>query len=90
MKFSTVEIRLVGTKRDKFDVRFTDLPYDRVNEVQSPNGLGFYHYPTHLGKEKAFEQLREHLIAKHKQQIDALTKSLAKLEALKFTLKKIK
>ena len=83
MKFSTVEIRPGGSKRDKWEVRFADLPHDRVNEGHGPHGLGFYHYPRRMGKEKAFEALRAHLVAKHEEEIAALTKSLGKLKALK-------
>ena len=83
MKFNTVEIRPGGTKRDKWEVRFADLPHDRVNEGHGPHGLGFYHYPRRMGKEKAFEALRAHLVAKHEEEIAALTKSLGKLKALK-------
>lgn len=83
MKFSTVEIIPSGHKRDKWEVRFTDLTGDRVNERHGPNGLGFYHYPRRIGKAKAFEMLRGHLIAKHEEKIAELTKSLGKLKALK-------
>jgi len=83
MKFSTVEIRPAGVKRDKWGVSFSDMEGDRVNEGHGPHGLGFYHYPRRMGKEKAFEALRSHLVAKHEEEIAALTKSLAKLKALK-------
>lgn len=83
MKFSTVEIRPYGIKRDKWGVSFSDLPYDRVNEDQGPCAFGFYHYPRRMGKAKAFEALRSLLIARHEEKIAALTKSLEKLHALK-------
>lgn len=83
MKFSTVEIRPGGNKRDKWEVRFADLDGDRVNEGYGPHSLGFYHYPRRMGKAKAFEALRGHLVAKHEEEIAALTKSLGKLKALK-------
>ena len=40
MKFSTVEIRPGGNKRDKWEVRFADLDGDRVNEGYGPHSLG--------------------------------------------------
>ena len=83
MKFSTVEIRPGGNKRDKWEVSFADLHGDRVNEGHGPHSLGFYHYPRRMGKVKAFEALRAHLVAKHEEEIAALTKSLGKLKALK-------
>ena len=83
MKFSTVEIRPSGNKRDKWEVRFSDMDGDRVNEGQGPHNLGFYHYPRRMGQAKAFETLRAHLVAAHEEKIAALTKSLGKLKALK-------
>lgn len=83
MKFSTVEIRPGGIKRDKWEVRFTDLDGDRVDEGRGPHSVGFYHYPRRMGKAKAFEALRAHLVAKHEEEIAALTKSLDQLKALK-------
>ena len=83
MKFSTVEIRPCGTKRDKWEAIFVDLDGDRVNERRGPHGMGFYHYPRRMGKEKAFEELRAYMVAKHEEEISVLTKSLAKLKHLK-------
>jgi hypothetical protein len=83
MRFSTIQIRPSGHKRDKWEVSFDDLPGDRVNEGHGPHALGFYHYPRRMGKEKAFEAMKAHLVAKHEEEIAALTKSLAKLKALK-------
>ena len=83
MKYSTVEIRPGGSKRDKWEVRFSDLPGDRVNEGHRPQGWGFYHYPRRMGQAKAFEALRALLVAKHEEELAKLTKSLGKLKALK-------
>jgi hypothetical protein len=83
MRFSTVEIRPSGNKRDEWEVSFSDIEGDRVNEGHGPHSLGFYHYPRYIGKERAFEALREHLVSKHEEKIAALTKSLCKLKALK-------
>lgn len=83
MKFSTVEIRPSIAEREDWDVRFSDLDGDRVNEGIGPQSMGFYHYPRRMGRAKAFEKLRAHLVAKHEEAISSLTKSLEKLNALK-------
>ena len=82
MKFSTVQIRPGGIDRDEWEVAFSDLPYDRVNEGHGPNSTGFYHYPRKLGKQAAFNTLKEHLVRKHEEEIAAMSKSLEKLRAL--------
>jgi len=84
MKYSTVEIRPSRIKKNAWEVNFSDLDGDRVNEGHYPHGLGFYHYPRRIGKEKAFDTLRVFLMQKHEEEINNLTKSLAKLGALKF------
>jgi hypothetical protein len=82
MKFSTVEIR-PGGRRGKWEVRFSEMDGDRVFESHGPHSMGFYHYPRRIGKEKAFEALRAHLVTKHEDEIAALTESLGELKALK-------
>jgi hypothetical protein len=89
MKFSTVQIRPSGHKRDRWEVSFSDLPFDRVDEKQGPHSLGFYHYPRKMGKEKAFEAMKAHIVKKHEEEIAALTKSLAQLMALKMPAESI-
>lgn len=81
MKFSTVEIR-PRTTTGEWKVMFSDLEGDRHNEDFGPHGLGFYHYPRRMGKKKAFETLRNHLISEHAKEIEALTKSMDKLKKL--------
>ena len=88
MKFSTVEIRPHLDKNDMWGVRFSDLPGDRIDEGLGPSGLGFYHYPRRLGKKKAFEILRSHLVAKHEEKINELTRSLEKLKELESPYKR--
>jgi hypothetical protein len=84
MKFSTVYIRPVGIKKKdrKWEVVFADLPFDRKNDGAGPNGMGFYHYPRRMGKKKAFEALKDHLIKCHEEEISLLTKSLSALKLL--------
>ena len=83
MKFSCVEIRFIRS-RDKWEVTFfDDLGGDKINENQKPNNLGFYYYPSKMGREKAFKALRTHLIKTHEKEIKILEKSLRKLKKLK-------
>ena len=83
MKFSTVHIRPVGFKEDRrWEVAFADLPGDRNNDAGGPNGWGFYHYPRRIGKKKAFDALKAHLIERHEEEISLLTKSLSALKSL--------
>jgi hypothetical protein len=88
MKFSTVEIR-PRTTTDEWQVLFSDLEGDRHNEDFGPNGLGFYHYPRRMGRKKAFEALRNHIISKHEKEIEALTQSIGKLKKLENFCNKI-
>lgn len=48
-----------------------------------PNALGFYHYPRHIGKQAAFEKLRQRMIRDHEKQIVFLTERINSLKALK-------
>jgi hypothetical protein len=83
MKFSTVYIRPVGIKKNrKWEVVFVDLPGDRLNESSGPHNFGFYHYPRRMGKKKAFEVLKAHLVKNHEEEILLLTKSLSALKSL--------
>jgi hypothetical protein len=83
MKFSTVYIRPVGIKKNrKWEVVFVDLPFDRKNDGAGPSSMGFYHYPRRMGKKKAFEILKVHLVKNHEEEISLLTKSLSALKLL--------
>ncbi len=82
MKYSTVEIKPQGYKRDTWEISFYDLDGDRIKESHGPHSLGFYHYPRKLGKEKAFNELKSFLISKHSAEIERLAKSLKKLKEL--------
>lgn len=82
MKFSTVEIIPDVRNPDKLKIIFRDIDGDRVNENLGPNSLGFYHYPRNMGKDKAFEALRAHLVAKHAEHIAKIENSIDKLKAL--------
>ncbi len=82
MKFSTVEIKPGGIDRKYWEVSFSDLDGDRVYEGQKPHSFGFFHYPRRMGKLKAFNLLKEHLVAEHVKSIKSLTDSLSKLKEL--------
>lgn len=84
MKYSTVQIRPSPIDRNDWDVSFADLDGDRTMTAPGPHSLGFYHYPTKLGRAKAFAKLRDYLLKKHDDEIDALQKSRAKLRNLEY------
>jgi len=80
MKFSTIEI--FPTKWvHGWQVRFSDLDGDREGKTY-PQSMGFYHYPTSLGREHAFDSLKQKLIKEHKDAIERMTESLLRLERL--------
>jgi hypothetical protein len=83
LKFSTVEIKPDLLDPDKWSVSFSDLDGDRHNEGIPPSSLGFWHYPRKLGREKAFNTLKTHMIERHVKEIEMLSKSLSKLVDLK-------
>ncbi len=88
MKISTVEIKynLDGNLRYSFQ----DLPYAREGVPASPKsnsveaGLGFWHYPTKLGKRVAFDRLKDAMIKRRYEEIDKLQKSIRELEAFNY------
>lgn len=84
MKYSTVIIRPKAFNEPGWDVYFEDLIGDRKDEATRPNALGFYHYPTYLGRKAAFEALRDCMCRRHEQDIKALTLSLRSLKDLTY------
>jgi hypothetical protein len=78
MKYDTVEIRPIKMS-DKWDVVFTTSNVDRVTGKGHLSAMGFFHYPRRIGKKKAFEKLKQHMIDNHKKEIELLTKSLNEL-----------
>lgn len=82
MKFSTISIRPGGIHRGSWEVTVAKLPYDREDVDHGPHSLGFYHYPRSKTAQQAFDQLKALLVQRHVDEIAALTKSLAKLNAL--------
>jgi hypothetical protein len=83
MKFGTVEIRPSRLRQGEWLIDFYYLPGDRVGEGSGPYNLGFYHYPLRMGRKKAFEALRAHMVAKCEEEIEELTKRIGELNALK-------
>ena len=79
MLYSFVEIL---PREKEWVVSFSDLEGQRQDEGHLPNSLGFYYYPRKLGKKKAFETLKKHLIENHIKKISKLTESLEKLHNL--------
>lgn len=82
MRYSTVEIRPSILNRNEWEVSFSDLDGDRIDEGHRPHGLGFYHYPRKFGRVKAFTILKEYLIRQHEEEITKLQSSLVKLQKL--------
>jgi hypothetical protein len=80
MKFSTVRITPRVIKPYEWEVSFSDLDGERVDEGIGPQSTGFYHYPRSMSQKEAFEALRTHLINKHKDEINRLVESLISLE----------
>lgn len=83
MKFSTVEIRPSRLRSGEWIIDFTYIHGDRVGDGSGPYNLGFYHYPRRMGRKKAFEALRAHMVAKCEEEIEELTKRIEGLNALK-------
>lgn len=79
MKYNLVTIR---PNEDDWEVSFTPIPQDRVNKKQYPNPLGFYYFPRHIGKETAFNTLKEFLLKKYSIEIESLLKKREKLKKL--------
>lgn len=82
MLYSTVEIKPKAFREPGWIVSFYDLEHDREDENTQPNALGFYHYPRHIGKQAAFEKLRQYMIRSHEERIALLTESVNSLKAL--------
>lgn len=78
--FSTVSIeRYEG----KLEVRFHEVPGDRVDEDRGPSPLGHYHYPRPLGKEYAFHKLKDSMMYDLAVLIDKLNSEYKELAELR-------
>ena len=81
MLYDTIEIRL--SSRGEWEVLHRELPYERKKGGQWLNGvLGTFYYPRTLGKEKAFEILRDRMIEERQKAIEELQDQICKLRAL--------
>lgn len=81
MKIDLIEI-IPDLDGKAWRVRWTPDDTDRVNGNQQPNNLGFYYYPARKGTQYGFNKLKGHLIAKHRDEISRLTRSLQSLYKL--------
>ena len=81
MLYDTIEIKL--TPSGEWVVLHRELPYERKKGGQWLNGvLGTFHYPRTLGKEKAFEILRDRMIEERQKAIEELQDQICKLRDL--------
>jgi hypothetical protein len=80
MNYDTVEINPAGG--GQWRVTFSSLPGDREEVDHKPSALGFFHYPREWGRAKGLRVLREHMIKRHVDEIEALQKSLEALRDL--------
>ena len=73
---------------DEWEVVFQDLDGDRkLDKWHTPNALGFYYYPSTVSPTKAFNALKKCMIARHREEIKKLSRSLVKLGDLKMNTK---
>lgn len=81
MMYDTIEIRL--SPSGEWEVLHRELPYERKKGEQQLNGaLGFFHYPRHWGKEKAFRVLRDRMIKERLKVIEELQRQIDQLRSL--------
>jgi hypothetical protein len=81
MYYSTIEIK--PSLNDKFVVHYYHQKYDRESSEGSLSpGLGFYHHPKRMGKEKAFNKLKEAMIKEIYKLFKNLILDIADLEKL--------
>ena len=81
MLYDTIEIK--QSTSGEWEILHRELPYDRKKDEQKINGaLGFFHYPRHWGKKKAFRVLRDRMIQERLKAIADLQNQIDKLRAL--------
>lgn len=59
---------------------------EREETETTPNANGWYHFPATMTEKEAFKKLRSCMVRAHKKEIKRIEESLAKLQALKFSL----
>jgi hypothetical protein len=65
-----------------FSVSTDDL--DRVDTETQPHASGFYHFPSTISSEQAFERLKTCIMETHTQEVTRLQKSLCELAELQY------
>lgn len=78
MKYSAVYIK---PGKESWSVRFEDIGERKGGDYQ-PLSNGTYYYPTKMGKEKAFNKLKEYLLQRHIYEFNKLIESLTGLQLL--------
>lgn len=81
MKYDCIEIR-PSPDYQAWRVSLSQDDEDRFNTPTQPNSLGFYHYPRRKGTAHGFNTLKAHLIARHREEINRLQRSLDALYKL--------
>lgn len=83
MYYSCMEIKPKSFGDSGFNVSWSKTPYDREPGKGSLNaGLGFYHYPRKIGEERAFNELREAMIAVRQKHVDEMLSDIEELKKL--------
>ena len=88
MKYSTVQIK--PNSKNKLEVSFYDIPYDRENKITTPYPCGFWHYKRSIGEQAALEGLKSVMIGAALDEIQKLTEYIREVEALKVPKSKTK
>jgi hypothetical protein len=82
MYYDTIEIKPKPFGEMGWEVRHSQLKYDRESGYESMSSLGFYHYSRRKSKEKAFEELKAYMIERHETEILNLQRSMDELKKL--------
>jgi hypothetical protein len=84
MHYNLIEIRPNIFKDGEWNISNQELPHDREPASHDPKGCGFYYYPRRMGKKRAFERLKKHLIRIREDDIKPRLKEIKELKDLKY------
>lgn len=82
MKYSTIEIK--PSLFSDWTVNSYDLPCDRESGEGNISQMGFFHYPTKLGSQAAFDKLKSHMIDSYNAEIERIIDTRDSLMLLEF------
>jgi hypothetical protein len=83
MYYNLIQIRPNIFKGSEWDIKNEKIPHDREPTKPNPIGIGYYYYPRRMGKKRAFERLRRHLIKTREKDIKMRLKDIEELKQLK-------